>query len=116
MPSTRTGLSVKSRARSSGATITAAAPSLISEQSYRFSGSATGLPASACSSVIDFAQVRVRIQRAVGVVLDGHCGQVLARGAEIVHVTARDHGEQGRKRGAGADLARSSRRPRPGFR
>ena len=52
MPSTRTGLSVNSAARSSGMISTAAAPSLMSEQSYTVSGSAIGFPASACSIVI----------------------------------------------------------------
>ena len=52
IPSTRIGLSVNSAARSSGAISTAAAPSLMSEQSYTVSGSAIGLPLSACSMVM----------------------------------------------------------------
>ena len=43
---------MNSAARSSGAITTAAAPSLISEQSYTVSGSEIGLPASACSMVM----------------------------------------------------------------
>ena len=48
------GLVRESRARSSGASTTDAAPSLTSEQSYSVSGSATGLPSIACSIVITF--------------------------------------------------------------
>ena len=53
----------------------------------------------------DLAHMRIGVERAVGVILDGHGGQVLARGAELVHVAARDHGEQRREGGTGLDFA-----------
>jgi hypothetical protein len=43
----------------------------------------------------DFAHVRLRIFCAVGVVLHGDGGELFARGAVLVHMAARDHGEQG---------------------
>ena len=42
----------------------------------------------------DLAHLRIGIQRAILVVLHGHRGKMRARGPEIVHVAARDHGEQ----------------------
>ena len=60
--------------------------------------------------------MRIGIERAVGVILDGHCRQMLARGAELVHVAARNHSEQRGEGGAGAEPLRSSPQPRPGSR
>ncbi len=55
---TFTGASVNSRARSSGATITAAAPSVIGEQSKSRSGSATSGDRSTVSIVISCGTAR----------------------------------------------------------
>ena len=56
------------------------------------------------------AHVRVGIERAVGVVLHRDRGQMLLLRPEIVHVPARDHGEQRRKGVAGL-ASRPSNRP-----
>ena len=74
-----------------------------------------GLPVHGLLQRDHFAHLRVGIQRAVGVILDGDGGQVFARGAELVHVAARDHGEQRSERGAGPDLARAIARPGQNF-
>ena len=79
------------------------------------SGSEIGLPASACSTVITLRMWASGFLAAVGVILHRDGGQVLARGAVLMHVTAGDHREQGREGGAGASFAAAIARPGQDF-
>ena len=112
MPRIRTGWSVNSEARSRGTMTTAAAPSLISEQSNTVSGSDIILPAKSLLHRDHLAHVRQRILRAIGVILHRHRRQVLARGSVLMHVPLGDHREQRWKRRARAAFA--GHIPRPG--
>ena len=59
----------------------------------------------------DFAHVRQRILRPVGVILDRDRGQLLPGGAVLIHVPPRDHREQRREGRAGPNLAAISPAP-----
>ena len=107
MPSTRTGLSVNSRGafggrQHHGRGAVADQRAVVERQRV-----GDGLAGQRLLQGDHLAHVRVRVQGAVGVVLDGHGGQVLARGAVLVHVAPGDHREQRGEGVAGLDFARA---------
>ncbi len=78
-------------ARSTVVRTSAAAPSVIGEQSRRCSGSATMVE---CEHVLDVdleVVLGVRVEQPVGVVLDRHRGELLDGGAVALHVDPRHH-------------------------
>ena len=100
MPSTRTGLSVNSLARSSGADHHRSRA--VADERAVVNGQRVGDRLS-CQRLLQrdhLSHVRVGILRPVGVILHRDRGQVLPLGAVLVHMTVRDHGKQRRKRRA----------------
>ena len=111
-PATYTGLSVNSRARSALTSSTAAAPSVWGQQSSRCKRMAHRCR---LQDVVDgdlVLEVRVRIARAVVVVLHRDRCEHLAGRAELVHVPGRERREQHRRGLAPREDRVSGRRAR----
>ena len=80
--------------------MTAAAPSVMGEQSNSVSGSATMDALITVSMVISLLELGPRVVDRVSVVLDRHCGKLFSGRAVPVHVQAGDHRVQRGERGA----------------